>query len=477
MARRRTTTRSALMGALIAAVGAAAGTGAVLAARVAYPGQALAWAGGWGWVFAVMAGAAVFIGAVWSVIAILDTHFDDLERLRAGLIVAAGGPGRGLPALRADGRNGAHDDAACQLWRAADELMAARLSAAGVLEGRLSAVLASLDEAIVVVSEDGLVQLVNLPAKAMLGAARVAAGTSVFAALERAPLVQAMAAADAAAGAVNWTLEDVDGNGYEATVAVLKDRTGTLIRLGADRIQGLPDGWEDGYGIDHDLTPAEVRRALADLPALTPDTPLTALPVFVFDAETTGLDVAADRIISMGGVRVLGGHILRADVLDRLVCPGVPIPPGSTRIHGITDAMVEGQAPFAEAYPAYAAMADGFVLVGHNVGFDAAILKAEAARADIAFALPPMLDTLQLCAAMFPAMTDLNLETLADRLGVDVHGRHTALGDALVTAEVYVRLLPLLAEAGVSTLEQAQAFGASATRVTARQDALGWAKN
>lgn len=473
MGRRRTSTRSALMAGLIAAVGAAALAGAVLAARIGYPGPVQAWAGGWGWVFAVMAGAFVFIGAVWSVIAVLDTHFDDLERLRAGLIVAAGGPGRGLPALRAD----AHDDMACQLWRAADDLMTARLSAAGVLEGRLGAVLASLDEAILVVTEDGLIQLVNLPAKAMLGAGRVAAGTSVFAALERAPLVQAMAAATAGGGAVNWTLEDVDGNGYEAIVASLKDGTGILVRLGADRIGALPDGWEDGFGIDHDLTPAEVRRALADLPPLTPDTPLAALPVFVFDAETTGLDVAVDRLISMGGVRVLGGHVLHTDALDRLVDPGVPIPPGSSRIHGITDAMVDGQPSFAEVYPAFAAMAEGFVLVGHNVGFDAAILKAEAARAGIAFALPPMLDTLQLCAALFPAMTDLNLETLADRLGVDVHGRHTALGDALVTAEVYVRLLPLLAEANVSTLAQAQAFGATATRVTQRQDALGWEKN
>lgn len=472
MARRRTSTRSALMAGLIAAIAAAGAGGGVMAARIAAPGPVLAWAGGWGWVFALMAAAFAFIGALWSVIALLDSHFDDLERLRAGLIVAAGAPGRGLPPLRAE----ASDDAAGLLWRAADDLMTARLSAAGRLEGRLAAVLASLDEAILVITPDGLIQLVNVPAKAMLGAQRVAAGTSVFAALERAPVVKAMAAAESAGGAINWTLEDVDGNGYEATVAELRDGSGVLIRLGADRLGALPADWEDGFGIDHDLTPAEVRRALADPPPLVPDAALSTLPAFVFDAETTGLDVAADRLISMGGVRVLGGHVLHADALDRLVDPGVPIPPGSTKIHGITDAMVAGAPSFAEAYPAFAAMAEGFILVGHNVGFDAAILKAEARRARVPFAVPPMLDTLQLCAALFPEMTDLNLEALAERLGVDVHGRHTALGDALVTAEIYVRLLPLLADAGVTTLAQAQAFGATATRVTARQDDLGWEK-
>ena len=59
-------------------------------------------------------------------------------------------------------------------------------------------------------------------------------------------------------------------------------------------------------------------------------------------------------------------------------------------------------------------------------------------------------------------------------LGVDVIGRHTALGDALVTAEVYRRLLPLLAEAGVTTLEQALAFAERPHMIRRLQQALGW---
>jgi DNA polymerase-3 subunit epsilon len=64
----------------------------------------------------------------------------------------------------------------------------------------------------------------------------------------------------------------------------------------------------------------------------------------------------------------------------------------------------------------------------------------------------PVLDTLLLSAAVHPTLEDHRLESIAERLGVRVIGRHTALGDALVTAEVFLRLLALLGERGIETL-------------------------
>ena len=45
---------------------------------------------------------------------------------------------------------------------------------------------------------------------------------------------------------------------------------------------------------------------------------------------------------------------------------------------------------------------------------------------------------------------------IADRMNITVLGRHTALGDAMVTAEVFLRMIPLLAEMGIHTLGQAR---------------------
>ena len=67
----------------------------------------------------------------------------------------------------------------------------------------------------------------------------------------------------------------------------------------------------------------------------------------------------------------------------------------------------------------------------------------------------PVLDTLLLSALIHPQQDSHRLEAIAQRLGVPVLGRHTALGDALVTAEVFLRMLPLLQAIGILTLGQA----------------------
>ena len=69
----------------------------------------------------------------------------------------------------------------------------------------------------------------------------------------------------------------------------------------------------------------------------------------------------------------------------------------------------------------------------------------------------PVLDTLLLSAVAHPEQGSHSLEEIAARLGVNVVGRHTALGDALVTGEVFLRLVPILSERGIRTLGEARA--------------------
>lgn len=187
------------------------------------------------------------------------------------------------------------------------------------------------------------------------------------------------------------------------------------------------------------------------------DRGLGELTYTVFDTETTGLEpTRGDEIISVGAVRVVNGRLLRHETFERLVDPERRVPASSTAVHGITSSMLAGQPTIDTVLPAFARYAADTVLVGHNVGFDMQFLRLKEARTGVRFT-QPVLDTLLLDAAIHPDHDDHSLEAIAERLGVDVLGRHTALGDALVTGEVFLGLMTLLQQRGVSTLGEAMA--------------------
>jgi DNA polymerase III subunit epsilon len=182
---------------------------------------------------------------------------------------------------------------------------------------------------------------------------------------------------------------------------------------------------------------------------------LAELSYTVFDTETTGLDPAGgDEILQIGATRIVNGRLRRPECFDSLVNPQRTIPAASTAIHGIHDAMVAHQPTIAQVLPAFHAFAADTVLVGHNVAFDMRFLQLKEAPTGIVFS-QPVLDTLLLAAVAQPHQPSQRLEAIAQRLGVSLLGRHTALGDALVTAEVFLMLLPLLADKGIVTLGEA----------------------
>jgi DNA polymerase-3 subunit epsilon len=185
------------------------------------------------------------------------------------------------------------------------------------------------------------------------------------------------------------------------------------------------------------------------------DGPLTGIPYTVFDTETTGLRPSeGDEIVSIGGVRIVNGRMLREETFDQLIDPGRPISRESTLIHGIDDAMVEGQPDIREALPAFSRFAHGTVLVGHNAAFDMRFFQIKEKSTGIRLRMP-VLDTILLSAVVHPHHEDHSIEAIAGRLGVNIAGRHTALGDAIATGELFLNLIPLLAEKGIRTLGEA----------------------
>ncbi|WP_101047221.1 3'-5' exonuclease [Macromonas nakdongensis] len=187
------------------------------------------------------------------------------------------------------------------------------------------------------------------------------------------------------------------------------------------------------------------------------DTPLTALAYTVFDTETTGLNPSqGDEILQIGATRIVNGKLLRHEGFEQLVHPGRDIPAASIPIHGITPEMVRGQPDILEVLPAFHAFAQDTVLVAHNAAFDMRFLQLKERVSGLVFD-QPVLDTLLLSAVVHPQQDSHRLEAIAARFNVTVIGRHTAMGDAMVTAEVFLKLIPLLAEKGIHTLGQARA--------------------
>ena len=213
--------------------------------------------------------------------------------------------------------------------------------------------------------------------------------------------------------------------------------------------------------LEHDLS-------LHDRPgqaaAISLATPLSELPAIALDTETTGLDPNHDRVISIGAVRLHGPRLYRSQTLNVLVNPGRSIPNRTITIHGISNAMVSDAPPFDQIADRVFDHTTGLVLVGHRIDFDIAMLQSEMRRCGRDWRPAASLDVMLLYVGLFPDQQVLRLDDIAAALDVPVIGRHSALGDALTTAEIFVRLIAAMSAQGLDTLEAAHALQHKAMR-------------
>ncbi len=245
-------------------------------------------------------------------------------------------------------------------------------------------------------------------------------------------------------GAEIWARTDPGGGPHAICLQLPRAQPGRLARTSPGRSRPV-------Y-YDFDLFHQRGQSVALD------ETALTALTFTVFDTETTGLSPSGgDEIISIGAVRIVNGRLLEHECFDRLVRPHRAVGHEALQVHGISDEMLEHQPVLEQVLPGFARFCADTVLVAHNAAFDMRFLELARERTGVVFD-QPVLDTLLLSEAVHAghASDEHHLEQIAERLGVAVLGRHTALGDAIVTGEVLLKLLPLLAERGVHTLGQAR---------------------
>jgi DNA polymerase-3 subunit epsilon len=180
---------------------------------------------------------------------------------------------------------------------------------------------------------------------------------------------------------------------------------------------------------------------------------LGELTFTVFDTETTGLDPrGGDEIISIGAIRLVNGRLLHTETINQLVDPKRPVPAESFKYHKINDAMLKGKPSIEKVLSFFHRFTQNTVLVAHNAAFDMRMLQMKEKSTGIKF-INPVLDTMHMSAILHPAHNDHSLDTIAQRLGVILTKRHDALGDAIATGEVFLKMIPLLNEKGIYTLK------------------------
>ncbi len=177
-------------------------------------------------------------------------------------------------------------------------------------------------------------------------------------------------------------------------------------------------------------------------------------PFTVFDLETTGLIPSRDRIVEIGAVRLdIDGTISR---FSTLVNPGMPIPPRSTAIHGITDEMVAGAPKFKEAGYQFLDFCKGSKLVSHNARFDLSFMQENLARMGLPLLPEGAFDSITLIRRAFPSLPGYSLQSLriSMHLPDDFPGDpHRAAFDAELTMCAFRKAMNQLADLYPDRLE------------------------
>ena len=185
----------------------------------------------------------------------------------------------------------------------------------------------------------------------------------------------------------------------------------------------------------------------------------------VFDIETTGFSPVSNRIIEIGAVKVVNGEI--ADKFSTFVNPQVPIPFHIEKLTSINDSMVMDAPVIEEVLPQFMEFCKDAVMVAHNASFDMSFIKENVMRQQLNKTFT-YADTLGIARVLFPNQAKHTLDAVCKTMGVSLENHHRAVDDAGATAEIFVKMIPLLKEQGVENLKQINEWGASSKEIVKR---------
>ncbi len=185
--------------------------------------------------------------------------------------------------------------------------------------------------------------------------------------------------------------------------------------------------------------------------------PLAEINFVVFDTETTGLDIRRDRILSIGAVRMNNYRIEVNDSLELLIAQVVPFGAQEVAVHGILPGRSRQGMEEQTAVAQFSEFCKGSVLVGHHIAFDIAMVNRALQRAGCPRLTNLAIDTFDLAKRVNPPgafikPNDYSLDRLCQLYHLPDSDRHTAAGDAFITALLLMKLLARLQKRGVKNL-------------------------
>lgn len=210
--------------------------------------------------------------------------------------------------------------------------------------------------------------------------------------------------------------------------------------------------------------PPSIRRNLNVLTSLDINQPIIETEFVVFDTEATGLNSkGGDRLVSISAVRMKHGRIDLSHLFHELVNPNRDIPARTVILHEIRPQMVAGKRTLEEILPDFISYIGSSVLIGHHARIDMSFLNREMIRL-YGFPIQNLvLDTVLINQMLLFMKTHLSdrmnikinhsLSAIAERYSIVPEGRHSSLGDVLITAQIFQKMIREIQNVGILTLK------------------------
>ncbi|SDX16362.1 DNA polymerase-3 subunit epsilon [Marininema mesophilum] len=183
-------------------------------------------------------------------------------------------------------------------------------------------------------------------------------------------------------------------------------------------------------------------------------TPLIDIPFTVFDLETTGFHPQqGDEILSIGAIRVIKGRVEETPLFHTYVRFESAIPSEITTLTGITNMDTVNAPSLKEALADWLRYIGTSTLVAYGANHDTAFIQVGLKKTWSSRLPHRVIDCLQIVRLLYPDWTDYSLDAALHFHDIPIDGRHTADGDARMTAALLVKLIKRCSYHQIHTLE------------------------